>query len=728
MPLYARGNDGSWQLLSEHLENVAKLAGNFAEDFRAREWGQAVGLLHDRGKASRDFQERLQGSNRRVDHSTAGAQFADAAWKGMGRLIAACIAGHHGGLKDGASGGGSSLAERLRKTVPRITNESELPAPSAPGTLPIKSEPGQKSRLAFQISFFTRMIFSCLTDADFLDTESFMDRDKSSARRGYPELSQLQNRFSGRIDLIRKKSNQTPIDLQRNRILDACLASADQPSGLFSLTVPTGGGKTLSSLAFALKHALNHGLTRIIYVIPFTSIIEQNADVFRQFVGHDSVLEHHSAFDTAKLAGEDPENSEILRRFELASENWDAPLVVTTSVQFFESLFSSKTSKCRKLHNIAKSVVILDEAQMLPVEYLRPCLEALRELAANYGTSIVLCTATQPALTRNDEFSDGLEGVKEIAPDPKQLYESFKRVKITYAGVLPPDRLIDSLGAHSQVLCIVNTRKEAREVFEGLRSVEGTFHLSALMCPEHRSIRIAEIKERLRRGLPCRVVSTQLIEAGVDIDFPVVYRAIAGIDSIAQAAGRCNREGRLLWGKVVLFQFETGMPSGPFRIPAEVAAETMRKHPDDPLCLDAVEDFFRNLYWRAGEQLDSEHILDDLQEGLRDCYFPFETVARKFRIIKKEGETLIVPFDEKARKAIDRLRYAEFPGKILRDLQRYTVQVYPHELTALETSGAIELIQGIYPVLNSFGHDRRYREDVGLALAKSENASELWMA
>ncbi len=727
MPLYARGKDGSWQLLSDHLENVAKLAAGFAKDFKASEWGRAAGLLHDRGKASREFQERLKGSNKSVDHSTAGAQFADAAWKGVGRLIATCIAGHHGGLKDGVSGSSSSLAERLRKTIPSITSESDLPVPSAPGTLPIKMEPGQRSRLAFQMSFFTRMIFSCLTDADFLDTESFMDQEKSSARRGYPELSQLQETFSERIDLIRKKSNPAPIDLQRNRILESCLSKARQPPGLFSLTVPTGGGKTLSSLAFALKHALTHGLKRIIYVIPFTSIIEQNADVFRQFVGHDSVLEHHSAFDTAKLAGEDPENSEILRRFELASENWDAPLIVTTSVQFFESLFSSKTSKCRKLHNIAKSVVILDEAQMLPVEYLRPCLEALRELASNYGTSIVLCTATQPALDRTDEFVDGLEGVREIAPGPRQLYESFKRVRIAYAGVLPLERLIDGLRAHPQVLCIVNTRKEARAVFEGLRSVEGTYHLSALMCPEHRSIRIAEIKDRLRRGLPCRVVSTRLIEAGVDSDFPVVYRTIAGIDSIAQAAGRCNREGRLPFGQVVLFQFETGMPSGPFRIPAEVAAETMRKHPDDPLCLDAVEDFFRDLYWRAGDRLDSEHILDDLQEGLKDCYFPFESVGRKFRIIKEEGETIIVPFDDKARKAIDRLRYAEFPGKILRDLQRYTVQVYPRSLVDLESVGAIERVQGTYPVLTDYGYGQSYTMETGLKLPEGEAEAKTWI-
>lgn len=728
MSLYARCNDESRQILSEHLENVAQLAGDFAESFKAREWGKAAGLLHDRGKASREFQERLRGSGKSVDHSTAGAQFAESRWKGAGRLIAACVAGHHGGLKDGASGAGSSLAARLKKAIAKIIDEDELPAVPEIGQFPMRPAPGAtKKTLAFRISFFTRMLFSCLTDADFLDTESFMNRERSSARRGYPELSQMQNRFSERIEAIRNKPDPQPIDFQRNLILDTCLSKADQPTGMFSLTVPTGGGKTLSSLAFSLKHALIHGLKRVIYVIPFTSIIEQNADVFREFVGRDSVLEHHSAFDSAKFPRKDPENNEILQRFELASENWDAPLIVTTSVQFFESLFSSRTSQCRKLHSIARSVVILDEAQMLPVDFLQPCLEVLRELSLNYGTSIVLCTATQPALNRTDEFPGGLEGVREIAPDPVRLYNSFRRVNITDAGFLTQEQLVHQVEALSQVLCIVNTRREAREVFEGLRPAEGAYHLSALMCPEHRSIQIAEVKERLRLGLPCRVVSTMLIEAGVDIDFPIVYREIAGIDSIAQAAGRCNREGRLIFGELILFRFESGMASDHSRIPSEAAAETMRKFPDDPLCLDAVEDFFRNLYWRAGERLDSEHILDDLQEGLKDCFFPFETVAGKFRIIKEEGDTVLIPFDDKARKAIESLRFVEFPGKILRDLQRYTVQVRPGELAALEAQGMIERMQGIYPALTQYGCMESYKMETGLLIPQGKTEARTWI-
>ncbi len=726
MRLYAhsteRGED-TWQPLSDHLNNVAALAGEFAEFFKSRDWAEATGLLHDRGKASIEYLRRLRGSNRKVDHSTAGAQYAANEFEGAGRLIAACIAGHHGGLQDGGSEQDSCLAARLKRIVPEVIQQEELPSPVIGGKFPFKPE-RSRTGLAFQVSFFTRMLFSCLVDADFLDTEHFMNSEKSLARQGYPSLVEIESRFRAELESVQAKARPAAINLRRREILEACLAGATQSRGLFSLTVPTGGGKTLSSLAFALRHARLHGMRRVIYVIPFTSIIEQNADVFRKFAGKDAVLEHHSAFDTAKLDGADSENDEMFRRFELSSENWDAPLVVTTAVQFFESLFSSRTSRCRKLHNIAGSVVILDEAQMLPVRFLLPCLEALRELAANYATSVVLCTATQPALTRNEEFQNGLEDVREIVPDPKALYRDFRRVKIEKLGTVSLKTLIENLRSHEQDLCVVNTRSEARDVFQGLGDVDGAFHLSALMCPEHRSQKLAEIKDRLARNLPCLVVSTRLIEAGVDIDFPVVYRAVAGIDSIAQAAGRCNREGKLLEpGRVILYELENKPLPGAFRAPAEAAAETIRQYPDDPLSLEAVEDYFRLLYWRAGERLDEKQILEDLVEGLNDCYFPFRTVSEKFRLIEETGESVIIPFDDRSRGLIRDLRFAEFPGKVLRQLQRYTVQVPRWGIAALEASGALERIQDIYPALSEYGYDRFYGSGMGLSIPKEGEMS-----
>ncbi|MDY0042340.1 MAG: hypothetical protein RBS57_18680, partial [Desulforhabdus sp.] len=444
-------------------------------------------------------------------------------------------------------------------------------------------------------------------------------------------------------------------------------------------------------------------------------IIEQNAAIFRKFVGEDAVLEHHSAFDTKRYLETGSEYEEWLRRFELASENWDAPLVVTTSVQFFESLFASRTSRCRKLHNICRSVIILDEAQMLPVPFLLPCLEAIKELASSYGCTLVLCTATQPALHQNEEFRQGLDHVREIMPKPKSLYESFRRVSMEYVGSLDSCELSERLREKEQVLCVVNTRREAMELFERINDIEGAYHLSALMCPEHRSTKLAEIKARLASNQSCRLVSTRLIEAGVDIDFPVVFRALAGIDSIAQTAGRCNREGRLAHpGRVFVYIPERGLPPGSFRSPAETASEIMRMH-EDPLSLDAVTEYFRLLYWRAGERLDAQGILSDIGEAVGDLFFPFKTVAEKFRLIRDEGQTVLIPWDQQARDLLKSLRYAEFPGRLLRQLQRYTVQVPSQALTHLENAGAIEWLQKIYPALTEEGYARCYRDDVGLA-------------
>jgi CRISPR-associated endonuclease/helicase Cas3 len=714
---YAHSKDGcppeNWQPLEKHLKNVAEMARSFAEFFGAGEWGYLAGLWHDIGKYSDEFQKMLgaeEGSDAhietkpgRIDHSTAGAKHASNLLKDKGKLIAYAIAGHHAGLLDGKSNN-ACLYKRLKKE--NIPDYSSCPEhilnTKSLGNLPFDLNVHDPKRFGFQISFFIRMIYSCLVDADFLDTEAFMDRGKSSWRKGYPTLTELDNKLNPALNQLVKDAPETPINKQRAAILKDCLNAAGSSHGLFSLTVPTGGGKTLSSLAFAMKHALEYNLERIVYVIPYTSIIEQNAEVFRKVLGEGAVLEHHSNFEPCE---ED-------HRSRLASENWDAPIIVTTNVQFFESLFRSRSSRCRRIHNIANSVVILDEAQMLPVPLLKPCLEVLRELSTAYKTSIVLCTATQPALSTTDTFKDGLDAVREIVSDPGKLYAEFKRVQVEKLPVISDDELAKRLNKYKQVLCIVNTRKHGRRIYERIHDEkEGCYHLSALMCPEHRTATLNKIRAVLLDGSPCRVVSTQLIEAGVDIDFPVVFRSMAGIDSIAQAAGRCNREGSLReGGQVFIFSPEDGLPPGHFRQTAQTAEGVIRHH-EDLLSQEAVTEYFRTLYWMKGEKLDEYQILDDLAEGAKNGDFPFRGVDKKFKIIENGAESIIIPWNEEAEKIISGLRYSEYPASFARKAQRFTIQVPPRVLSSLEYAGSVERLHDQYCVLINMD---LYRDDLGL--------------
>lgn len=698
-----------WQPLAEHLNNVAKRASAFAKDFDAADWAFLAGLWHDLGKYSLEFQNMLMKSHDpdahietrtgKVDHSSAGAQHAFRLFNDVGKLLAYIISGHHAGLPDGKSNDSACLASRLNKKIPDYSGFSScLSQQPKPATFPFC--PDQK-RLGFQLSFFTRMIYSCLVDADFLDTEAFMDKRREKNRRGYPELADLSSKLESAVENILLNARQSTINDHRRSILQHCIDASQKPQGIFSLTVPTGGGKTLSSMAFAMNHALKHNLKRIICIIPYTSIIEQNAAVFRRIFGDLAVLEHHSNF-------EPPEED---HRSRLASENWDAPVIVTTNVQFFESLFGARSSRCRRLHNIARSVVILDEAQMLPVPFLKPCLEALRELAESYRTTVVLCTATQPALSTTEKFEDGLDSVYEIIPEPQKIYVAFRRITTEQLPVITDEELSGRILSFKQTLCIVNTRKHARRIYELIKDREGCFHLSALMCPQHRSEVLQRIREALLKKSVCRVVSTQLVEAGVDIDFPVVFRSSAGIDSLAQAAGRCNREGLIdEGGRFYVFQPEQGLPPGYFRRTAETAEIVMRHH-DDPLSISAVEEYFETLYWRHGEALDEEHILDLLREGASRGDFPFRTIAEVFKIIKDTMQPIIIPWGREADRIIQGLRFAEKCGGLLRKAQRYTAQVFPKVLSALVAAGSVELVHGKYAVLIN---KDLYREDLGL--------------
>lgn len=711
------GVDSSrWHLLRDHLAATGELTAQFASVLRAAELGKAAGLLHDIGKYPEPFQQRLFGAAIAVDHSTAGAQEAVRLYgDAFGRILAYIIAGHHAGLPDfGSRADDGSLAARLAKDVPDYSAYKDEIGPLLPrtlsGKLPIKPNPQVPG---FSVQFFIRMLFSCLVDADFLDTEAALSPGKAAARQSGESLSELRDRLERYVQAAFGNAEPTPVNQLRAAILETCRKVASESPGLYTLTVPTGGGKTLSSLMFALHHAVAHNLRRVIYVIPFTSIIEQNADVFRRAVGHENVLEHHSNFSFPAEDDESPADY----RLRLAQENWDAPIVVTTNVQFFESLFSHKPGRCRKLHNIAGSVVILDEAQMIPTSYLKPCLWALYELVENYNVTVVLCTATQPSINR---LLPKTVPAREIAPDPRRLYEAFRRVRVQWLGDKDDETLARTLAGHHQVLCIVNTRNHAAELFDRVRG-RGTFHLSARMYPAHRSQKLAQIRAALVSGEPCRVVSTQLIEAGVDLDFPVVYRAVAGVDSIAQAAGRCNREGRRPEGHVFVFRPEPRqMPKGWFQRTAAVTGMVLRDH-DDLLSLDAVDAYFRLLYEFEGERLDEHHIICRFQERAAQLAFPFREVGETFQIIDSPMTPVVVPRDDECVQLLAQARRQGASLEVSRRLQRFIVQVYQHELRELMQLGAVELVAEQYTVLRDLS---LYDEELGLTLRHSNWSSE----
>ena len=686
-----------WQTLEEHLRCVGKLAASFASSFNAQDHAEIAGLLHDLGKYTQEFQERLEGGAR-VDHSTWGAKKALELYPQIGQLLAYTIAGHHAGLANGKT----SEKQKLSSLDIRLANELPVLSDAWQAELSLKEQiklpEGFKSkseRGLFQLSLLTRMIFSCLVDADFIDTDNFYRKVESRPLRNaytYPSLVGLNNKLD---ILLGSFKPDTQVKQLRSEILQHVQTQAEQPTGLFSLTVPTGGGKSLTSLSFALRHAIKHGMQRIIYVIPFTSIVEQNAAVFREAfgeLGEDAVLEHHSAF-------EDDESKalESKEKRRLAMENWDAPIIVTTSVQFFESLFANRPSRCRKLHNITNSVIILDEVQTLPLKLLRPCVTLLDELALNYKTSLVLCTATQPALNKEQGFLHGFENVKELAPNPIELYEKLRRVNVRHIGTLSDEELAEEFEENEQILCIVNNRRHARALYKAIEHLPGTFHLTTLMYAKHRSEVLAEIRQALKAGKPCRVVSTSLIEAGVDVDFPVVLRAEAGLDSIAQAAGRCNREGirdiNQSETRVFATENEDWSPPPELKQFAQVFRSVARKHGEDLLSLAAVEDYFKQLYWQKGDQeLDAKNLLGLLKNAC-PASLPFETLAQEFQFIESNMMPVIVPFipgtnqvQPEIEAALKDLEYASSAAK---KLQTYLVQIPERAFKELKKNGAL---------------------------------------
>lgn len=710
MPYYAHSvsgrPEGEWEPLARHLAEVEEGARSRGRRFGAEALAGLAGRVHDIGKYGPDFQARLRDPAKSADHSTAGAVWAfehlPPIW---GRLLAHVVAGHHAGLKDDLFSPESRIETKaaLLAPVERAAQADSFALPQG------VSGPAGMRRLkggefGFQIAFLTRMIFSCLIDAD--RTAARFDahvKAEPTEEITHPSIEALEAALHDWMG--QRAATPNALNTLRDQVLRATITKAAEPQGVFTLTVPTGGGKTLTSLAFALAHARRHKLDRVVVVIPFTSIIEQTAQVYRKALGGlgEAVLEHHSAFEQTDEAGWSRDRVGP-GRLRLAMERWDNPIVVTTAVQFFESLFSNRPSRCRKLHSLARSVVVVDEAQTMPLPLLRPCVAALKELARNYGASVVLCTATQPALEGptpgRSGFPGGFKAPKEIAPDVPALFAALRRVTVRDIGLQDDAALAGLIAKMPQGLCIVNQRAHARALFQAIRHLPGARHLSTCMHSVHRSRVLAEIRVDLENKRPCRVVATSLIEAGVDVDFPLVLRASAGLDQVAQAAGRCNREFLRApeESEVLVFTAAEYGVIKSLTAHAETGAETLRLHEGDPFAPPAMRAFFDLLYWRKGQsELDRNGVLETCAGKVGDMNFPFESIAAAMRFIDDVMVPVIVAQEEakpgEVAGLIHDLRYASSVGGIARKLGRYTVGVPRNVRAEMITQGVAEAIR-----------------------------------
>lgn len=743
--------DGSllFEPLEEHLKLVSQKAAEFGAIFEAEDWCEVLGFWHDLGKYSKEFQNYLRSVSNadphvaermnKVDHSTAGAQHAviDKRTDSVGKAIAWCIAGHHTGLGNySTSEQITCLVKRLEKqniptwfsapqTICSIEKPKKYP-PKVQHSLDRKDESGTsdaKVRGRFAWAFFVRMLYSCLVDADFLATEVFMNEASSKERNTQkPSLHELLRYLVNHQEELGKRSvsegkRSDVVFSIRQKVVESCVKAASLPPGFFTLTVPTGGGKTLASLRFALEHAINHqahAFRHIIVGIPFTSIIEQTAGVYRRVfeaLGDEVVLEHHSNTGV--------ERETTFSR--LSSQNYDAPIIVTTNVQILESLFTNKPGKARKIHRFAKSIIILDEAQAMPVELLTPTLFALQELVDTYGCTVILSTATPPALGFQKEFPIGLKQVREIVPLGLNLGNQMKRTFLTDLGRLDIEELVRLMGKNDQFLCIHNTRKDTKDTYDALRTKsdgEGLFHLSTFMCPAHRRDCLDRVRERLASGKECKVISTQLIEAGVDVDFPVVYRAIAGVDSITQAAGRCNREGRISLGEVLLFRLPHDPPMGMLRKAAGTTQSLLGKFPGDQLLSEqAIHEYFRMLYWKEKQHWDSKEILP---MHLKIGQVNFESIANAYRLIEDDTLSVIVPYSRRGRSIIGKLLSCDIKQQPLtleehRETQQFSVSLFKDVVRQNLGGDFKEVCDGQFIVTTN---DSLYTEETGIDLSK----------
>lgn len=712
MKYIAHLEGGREQTVKEHLQGTAKLSAEFAKKFGKEEWGYCCGYLHDIGKYSVEFQHKIrENGNERIDHSTAGAKVCMETG-GIYPVMSYCIAGHHAGLPNyGSSQDGGSEATimgRMKKSLKDYSvykDEIEIPKVT---TVPIAY--GETKNPDFALSVFIRMLYSCLVDADFLDTEAFMKNGqiKRDAGESIEILFQKLEKYVAKW-LLNKEIDT--VNGRRTEILRNCLEAGKREKGLFRLTVPTGGGKTVASLAFALRHAVHNNMDRVIYVIPYTSIIEQNAQIFRSILGDENVLENHCNVDYG--------DSEEWNPMKLAAENWDKPVVVTTNVQFFESLFGNKSSKCRKLHNIANSVVIFDEVQMLPTDYLKPCVAMIEELVNSFEASVVLCTATQPAL--QPFFQSGIPAY-ELCPRLEEQFRFFKRTTFQNLDKISEEALIEKLSEEYQALCIVNTKKKAQVLYQALKG-QGVFHLSTSMYPKHRKRVLEEVRRCLNAGERCLVLSTSLVEAGVDLDFHSVYRQLAGVDSVIQAAGRCNREGKrsLEDSNVYVFQFEEQERILGQRKQID-AAKTLVSDGKDISALETIEEYFSFLYHLKSSELDKKNIMGQFK-GIK-CNFL--KVAEDFKMIENDTKTVFIPVEEEAQDLLQQLKYQGFTKTSMRKAGQYSVTLYDDVIEKMKDAGMIELVAENINDFYELKDEERYTEEFGLDLNIENGMALFW--
>jgi CRISPR-associated endonuclease/helicase Cas3 len=735
-------NESRWQPLRDHLVNVATLAEQFAAPFGASKEARLAGLLHDLGKYAARFQQRLRDPRvHGINHWAAGA---DHAYRTLRCPRAAfAVDGHHTGLP--AARGADSLEQTLRKFPDSRLRQELTGCPEDTATLLARMQADGLSLPAavasgdaafdFAHALRTRLLFSCLVDADFIDTECHFQPDVAAHRDAVPLNTEAA--LAHLLAMLEAKRSDTSLARLRRQLLDDCLAAAQHAPGLFTLTAPTGSGKTLSSLAFALAHIARHNaplaaddprrFRRIIVVIPYTSIIEQTAAVFRSLFfeafGPDYVLEHHSAVaPAAPAATSDGDSATVAaRRGRLAAENWSSPLVVTTSVRFFESLFAHKPSACRRLHNIARSVVLFDEVQTLPPRLAPSLLSAVRLLVRDYGTTAVFMTATQPAFA-TVPLADGLAwNPVEINPRAVVLAEALRRTDIRIASRAEPldwPAVAARMLATPQALCVVNTTKHARELFR-LLPAESRFHLSSRLCPAHRTQRLAEVRARLASGAPCRLISTQLIEAGVDVDFPMVLRAFGPLDSIIQSAGRCNREGlSAVPGPVTVFHpADAATPPGVYRLATEKTAEFLARYPDAPLYQpETYARYFAEFYRLAGPDLAEKDAA--LSHSAK---FDFPAADEACQLIDSASRGVLVEWrgaPESAALIAKLRRERHLSSDDCRRAQRFSVSLHPHEFESARANGTIE--QPV-PEFDLWVWKARYDDDLGTCHAEASD-------
>ena len=699
---HVRQTDIAIQSNDEHQQGVAELASEFAREFGMTEWGRVMGLLHDKGKEKKAFQQHIikeSGLNpeTRVDgdyrHAYVGALIAKELFPKSHLLVDNALMGHHRGLYDD-----SDMRELMKSPIPDEVTVDEINAY-------LEKPRVEKPK---DIHHLERMLYSCLVDADFLDTEAFMQPEQSRLRGNHDSLATLEKRLEVFLAGLKKNAPDTEVNRIRNDVQNWCVKESVNPPDFYSLTVPTGGGKTLASVLWAIKHAIKNDLKRIIIAIPYTSIITQTASVLRNIFGKENVLEHHSNVDRSAF-----NDKELAQKMKLATENWDYPIIVTTNVQLFESLFSNKPSDCRKLHNIAKSVLILDEVQTLPTDFLQPIVDTFDTLKRVFGVSVLFMTASQPVLSgliqgTNPFVSfEGLSNIYEIIPKDANLHHRLRRVELRFEeNPKSYDDVAEELSHHSRVLCIVNTRNDAKEIYSRLPKEGFCLHLSRMMCPDHVMETIDNVKLALKESsnTTIRVVATQLIEAGVDIDFPMVFRQEAGLDSVLQAAGRCNREGKLGTGSTVVFGLQKPLPHG-FMTQTNNARLAIMNGRYDWFSPVAMEAYFKQLYSRANS-FDKKSIKDLLYKA----EMQFETAASAFHLIDDNTVSVIVNWKH-SMDLVERLLNEGPSYSLMKALSQFSVNVRNGDVKKLEEAGAIEeVLEGIYMIRDqSF-----YSNEVGL--------------